>query len=519
MRKFEKIQIIKNVGSSWFSLGVNIVTGLFLSPFILHRLGDTAFGIWVLIFSLTGYYGLFDLGIRSSIVRYVSKYTATDDKEGLARLVNTSLFGYSCIGAISLVVTALLVTYVDHIFRIPPDFYATARWLLIMVGISVALGFPLGIFGGFLEGIQRFDVMNWTNIVFTILRTVLVILFLDRGYGLLTVAFITVLLPLITAIVRGVWAFKLVPVPLGTRYLDRETFRHMLNFGGATFIIMLAGRLKFRTDEMVIGTFVSAAAVTYFNVGARITDYAREVVVSLSQIFMPMSSQSEAQGKMERLRKILVAGNRACAFIVFPVCAVLLILGKSIIQVWMGKKYVVTSYPILVIMIIPMTLMLAQSASGRVLMGVGKHKSWALISLCEGLANLGLSIWLVHPYGIVGDAFGTAIPLTLSMTLYMPRYVCRTVGIRVRDYLREAYVLPALVAAPVVAILLLLRYWFVAQNYRQLGFQLLVAGLVYTAGMAWVYYNNQAFTLRKLVPVERPPKDKPVVASHLTEAS
>src|SRR5262249_22758176 len=134
MRKFEKIQIIKNVGSSWFSLGVNIVTGLFLSPFILHRLGDTAFGIWVLIFSLTGYYGLFDLGIRSSIVRYVSKYTATDDKEGLAKLVNTSLFGYSCIGLISLVATFFLVTYVDHIFRIPPDFFATARWLLIMVG-------------------------------------------------------------------------------------------------------------------------------------------------------------------------------------------------------------------------------------------------------------------------------------------------------------------------------------------------------------------------------------------------
>jgi O-antigen/teichoic acid export membrane protein len=65
-------EIFKNVGSSWFSLGVSILVGVFLSPFILHRLGDTAFGIWVLIFSVTGYYGLFDLGIRSSVIRYVS---------------------------------------------------------------------------------------------------------------------------------------------------------------------------------------------------------------------------------------------------------------------------------------------------------------------------------------------------------------------------------------------------------------------------------------------------------------
>ncbi|PYX34646.1 MAG: hypothetical protein DMG81_19670, partial [Acidobacteria bacterium] len=74
-----KTEIIKNVGSSWFSLGVSVLVGIFLSPFILHRLGDTAFGIWVLIFSVTGYYGLFDLGIRSSVIRYVSTYTATGD--------------------------------------------------------------------------------------------------------------------------------------------------------------------------------------------------------------------------------------------------------------------------------------------------------------------------------------------------------------------------------------------------------------------------------------------------------
>jgi hypothetical protein len=46
----------------------------------------------VLIFSVTGYYGLFDLGIRSSIIRYVSKYTATGDREKLTQFVNTALF-------------------------------------------------------------------------------------------------------------------------------------------------------------------------------------------------------------------------------------------------------------------------------------------------------------------------------------------------------------------------------------------------------------------------------------------
>jgi hypothetical protein len=105
MTKINKRQLLTNVGSSWFSLGFDVLVGLFLSPFLLHWLGDTAFGIWVLIFSITGYYGLFDLGIRSSVVRYVSKFTATDDIEDLAKLINTSLFTYSCIGVLSLLVT------------------------------------------------------------------------------------------------------------------------------------------------------------------------------------------------------------------------------------------------------------------------------------------------------------------------------------------------------------------------------------------------------------------------------
>ena len=498
MHKFEKGQIIKNIGSGWFSLGINVLVGIFLSPFILHRLGDTAFGIWVLIFSVTGYYGLFDLGIRSSIVRFVSKFTATEDHEELAELVNTSVFTYSCIGVVSMLVTLTVCFYVDRLFRIPPELYSTTRWLLLMVGLSVALGFPLGIFGGFLEGLQRFYILNWTNVVSTLLRAVLIVVALNHGYGLLTVAWITISLPVLASIVRGVIALRLCPVPFGRRYVDRATFRQMANYSGVTFIIMVAGRLKFKTDEIVIGTFLSAAAITYFNIGARIVDYAGQVVTTLAQVFVPMASQSEARGDMNRLRKIFVAGNRVCAFVIFPICAVLIILGKSVIEVWVGKKYIATSYPVLVIMIVCSTVWFAQSASGRVLFGMSKHGTWAVVTLIEGVCNLILSIILVRPYGIIGDAFGTAIPLLCSTIFFMPRHMCRQLGIRLGTYLREAYVLPLLVTAPLVLVLLLLQRWFVPHNYRQLALQFLIGGSVYGLGILWAFLSNQALRVGEL---------------------
>lgn len=493
MRKLEKLEIIKNVGSSWFALGVNILVGVFLSPFILHRLGDTAFGLWVLIFSLTGYYGIFDFGIRSSIVRYVSKYTATKDAEEVSGLINTAMFTYSCVGIVSLLLTVAGSLYIDRLFKIPADFHATAAWLLFIVGTSVALGFPLGVFGGMLEGLQKFYIINWTNIAFSsVIRAVLIVLYLSRGYGLLTVALITVGLPIISSLVRAVIALRSLPIKFRWKYVDRNSFRHMANYSGVTFMIIVAARLRLKTDAVVIGTFLSSAAITYFYAGSRLVDYAGELVSSLAQIFVPMSSQSDAAGNMDRLRKIFIVGNRACAFTIFPITLFFIILGKSIIGVWLGQKYVGQAYPVLIILILAHTIMLMQSASGRILFGISSHGKLAVVSLIEGVMNLALSILLVRPFGIMGDAMGTAIPLLGTYVLFMPWHLCSRLKVRMWTYLRQAYQLPLLLCAPLATVLLLLQRWVVPHSYRELIPQLLIGGIVYGLGLAWAYFSNRA---------------------------
>jgi len=498
MSKINKRQIAKNVGSSWFSLGVDVLVGIFLYPTILHHLGDTASGIWVLIFSITGYYGLFDLGIRSSIVRYVSKFTAVDDIEDLAKLVNTSLFSYSCVGLLSLAVTGVLALYVDTLFKIPPGMHSTARLLFLMVGAAIAVGFPLGVVGGFLDGLQKFYINNWTSVAANAVRVVLIVSALHHGRGLLTVAAITVFLPIVTSLARGFLAFRIRPVPFGLHYVDRSTFRMMANYSGVTLMIMIATQLKFKTDTIVIGTMLSAAAITYFNIGSRIVSYTQQVVMALAQNFVPLASESEATGNIDRLRKVFVAGNRLCALTCLPITATLLILGKSVIEVWVGRKYIATSYPVLVILVIPTTLMWAQAASGRVLFGIGKHKTWAFVTLAEGICNLILSIILVRPYGIEGDAMGTAIPLACSMILFMPGHLCRQLGIRVRTYLREAYALPLLLVAPLVVVLLLMQRWFVPHHYWQLAVQLLIGGTVYGLGLVWAVVTKRVLRVGDL---------------------
>jgi O-antigen/teichoic acid export membrane protein len=485
-----KIRVLKNAVSSWAGLAVNVAVGFFLSPFILHRLGDDAFGLWVLVFSLTGYYGLFDFGIRSSLIRYVSKFQATGDRSQLAQLINTTLFTYTCLGIALMVPTVLGSIYVDRLFHVPLAFLKDARILFFMVGSSLALGFPLGVSGGILEGLQSFYVLSWTNIVSTLIRAVLIVIALNRGYGLLTVAFITVVLPLVASAFRAVIAQRLLPVDYGWRYVNRHALKQVASYSSVTFIIIVAGRLRFRTDAVIIGTFLSASAITYFSIGARLLDYATEVVSSLAQVFTPMSSHFHATGDYGQLRKIFLSGNRACALIMFPMCVSLIILGKSVIEAWVGTRYV-SSYTVLMILLIPTTIYNAQSTSNKVLFGMSLHKTLAKVLLLEGIANVVLSIVLIRPLGIVGDAIGTAIPLLCTAIFFMPRHLCRHLEVPLWTFLREVYFFPALFCLPMALVLAVMQHFFYAHRYPQLLLNLLVGVAVYGAGALWFVLTRE----------------------------
>jgi O-antigen/teichoic acid export membrane protein len=485
-----KIEAIKNISSSWLGLGVTIVVGFFLSPFILHKLGDAAFGLWVLIFSVTGYYGLFDLGIRSSIIRYVSKFTATGRREDLGRVINTSLFSYACVAMLLLLLTAAGYAHVDSWFRLSPAFVSTARNLFLIAGSGIALGFPLSVFGGVLEGLQKFYLLNLIQVISTLVRALLIVVALEHGGGLLTITVITVALPLISGVVYAVMVVRMLPLQFGKRFIDWATFRQVANYGSVTFMIIVAARLRFKTDALVIGALLSSTAITFFTIGSRLVDYAEDIVQSLAQIFTPMSSHFDATGEIDQLRKIFVAGNRACAMIIFPIAAALIVLGKSVIEVWVGPQYL-SSYTVMLILLIPTTLYCAQASSNKILFGMSRHRPLAVVLVIEGIANLLLSIALVRPFGIVGDALGTAIPLLCTSLFFLPIHLCRLLKIRLLTFLSRAYLPPLGLCCPLVLVLLLSRHLFYAHTYGRLLVQLVAGGTVYLLGLLWLFLTRE----------------------------
>jgi O-antigen/teichoic acid export membrane protein len=485
-----KLQAVRNVGSSWISLGVTLACGIFLTPFILHRLGDEAYGIWVLVFSTTGLYRIFNLGISSAVIRYVSKYSALRDFDNLARFVNTILFLFCCIGAFLLIVTCASSLYADRIFHITAQYQETFPLLLLLAGSAFSVQFPLGVFGGILEGLQLFWWKNLAQIVSDLLRVVLIVMALNRGLGLFSICFITVILSLGSATFFVFLTYRALPVRFHVLKFDRVVFREVIAYSSVTFLSLVAGLLRFRSDALVIGIFISTAAITPFSIGSKIIDYCSPLVTGLASIFTPMSSYHHSQGDTGRLRQILIRGNRACAMLMIPACLALVFLGKSVIEVWVGMKYV-SSYWILLALVVPYTIELSQSASPKILYGISKHWTLGKVRVLEGVTNLGLSIFLLHYYGILGVALGTAIPLTVTSILFLPQHLCRMLDVPLRTFVKEVFLTPLFLCLPMAIVLYFFQRAAPAHTFLQLLRVGIVGGLAYAASGGWFFFFKE----------------------------
>jgi O-antigen/teichoic acid export membrane protein len=478
-----RVQAAKNVSATWMGLLVHVAVGFFLSPLILHKLGDNAFSLWVLVFSVTGYYGVLDLGIRSSIVRYVARFAATGDEFGLAKFLSTSVAFYIVVSLVVLALTGIGFFRLQSIFKIPPALLESSRVLFVLAGAGVALSFPLGVFAAVLEGLQKFSWLHLSQVGVTLLRALLIALALRRGEGLVAIGVITIAMTLVGYLIIMWLAFRVFPLRFSSSCVDSKSFWQMLSYGAFVFMILVAEKLRFQTGPILVGAMISSSAVAYFAIGSKLVEYSTSVVRSMAVVFTPMSSHLHATGDVVGLRQTLVLGNRACALVTFPLCTILVILGRSIIEVWVGANYL-SCYLILVILAVPRTLYLAQSTSTKMLLGMGRHRTLATVLLLEGGINIVLSVLLSRHFGIAGVALGTAIPLTVTSVLFLPRHVCRELDIPLRTFVTQAYLLPLILCLPLVAALLFMREEFPAHHYGSLVMQVACGGLIYFGGFA-----------------------------------
>src|ERR1700733_5051547 len=169
MGKMSRARILMGgIAVNWMAFAISVIVSFFLSPFVVHHLGNVAYGVWVLANSSIAYMALLDLGMRGAVTHFVAKHQALREDLESSRAVSVALAFRALISLAVVFTSLILAVFASKIFRIPSDMWTAAQWAIVITGFNLSFNLIVGVFAGVLTGLQRFELTSGIAITQTI---------------------------------------------------------------------------------------------------------------------------------------------------------------------------------------------------------------------------------------------------------------------------------------------------------------------------------------------------------------
>lgn len=430
-----------------------ILSGLIVTPIVLHAIGDESFGIWAFIGAVTIYLSVLDLGVGPSIVRFAAEARGRRLPEHTNAIASTGLALYAVIGLATLPLGALLAWLVPVLVETPDELIRPARVATFLIVLSIVARFPLGLFNNLLVAQQRFDVQNLANFVSTVLYAVLVAIFIPTGGGLVLLAALTLATTLLRLSLPLAWLRRELPdLRLSRRFVTRGGLRELTSFSWSNFLVHLANKVVFSADVVVVGIVLGAEAAALYAIPAKLFSLAFGLGSVGTNLLYPALAEQEGAGARERQQRLLLAGLRGGTAAALVLALPLLVLPDRLIEGWIGEGYG-ESAPVLALLALVVLVHEPLYLFTQYLIARGRQRQIARTLIAAVGANVVLSVFLAGAVGIWGVALST-LATDIALLLYVvPVLAAPAAGLRPSAFARAA-LRPVLPAAAVAALVL-----------------------------------------------------------------
>ena len=473
--------IFRNVATRYLSVAAELAVGLLTLPFNLHHLGTEAYGLWMLTAGVTIHFSILDLGYGGAMVKFIAQYRAHKDSRALNEIASTLFYLFACFGVIAYLVVVGLAFNLDHVFNITAAQAETGKWILLIIGVNVAINFPFSVYGGVSSGFQRYDINNMVAIASNLTVAAVNVTVILLGYGLVAMIAATSFVRFVTYFIYRYNAYKVFPgLRIRPSSFRKDRLREVTGFSIYSSIIDWANKLNYELDEIVIGVFLGPVPVAVWAVAERIISGTQRLTNQGNAVLFPVVVDSEATQRIGRLQKIMLEGTRLSLATVLPIALVLVVLADPLIRAWIRKPEVMGAVPVIQILAFAVALRVGNATSTTLLKGAGHIRNVAFVNIGTGIANLIFSALLIGPLGLPGVAIGTLIPVAFSSVFILFPMACRRVELGVLHTFRRA-VWPSLWPALIVGGILFLSSRFTPGGPWFVVAEAAAAGLLYVA--------------------------------------
>jgi O-antigen/teichoic acid export membrane protein len=476
--------MLRNIGSNWFLMAVTGLATFFLMPFNLAQIGNTQYGIWLVISALTAYLSLLHLGVPMASVRHMTQAIAAHDTRRLNHVVASCAVLYLCLGVVVALLGLPLLAFFERDYAMPADIKDAARLAFELSLLQTGLGFIAFMPYAILSAYQAFVPKNALMAAAILVRIVINVVLVMLAPNLVTLGIVILAVTVFEMVVS--WGYVLKTYPeIRPRLSDVNlgTLREIMGFSAYVFLMALGSQLAFQTSALVIGHEMTASDVVNFAIPNSLMLILMQFVTGISSVIMPLATSLQTKGDKTELREILYKWTKIALALSWCAGLFLLVFGPAFLEFWIKSAYTPEAGNVLrILMAAYLVYLPIRGVAVPMLMGLGQAKWPTIATLAAGVLNIVLSVLWVGPYGVEGVAWAVFVPNLLcgAAMIYL---VCRALGISIRTYLRTTLPL-AMIGG--FAGLVLLGWWEFL--WHPTGFfGLAIAGVltVLVSGVLW----------------------------------
>ena len=370
-----------------------------------------------------------------------------------------------------------------HIFDVPPELEPIARTAILIVGINLALTFPITVFDGVLWGFERFDLLNMVDIPTALVRTGLTFWLVHSPADIAALAWLTLLTTAGNELAKLGLSFWIEPrlrVSIGRFTLSH--LKELYGYGFWQFLLQIARQTGMQVGPLIIGWVVTVAAVTPFSIASRLLQYAGGFMVAATGAMTPLATALHARRDRIAERQMFLDGGKWCTAFALLAVSGMLLLGRPFLRLWVGEDIARDAMPALVILVCGEALAMSQWLTFSMILGKARHRALAIASVAEGaVGGIGGALAAMH-WGMVGLCVAFAVAALGCRGVFQVIYGARLMGVDLKQYTVHAIVAPAAAALAPAALLAAMVWFRPPTSWVQLA--------IYGASYATIYAAN-----------------------------
>lgn len=481
--------ITKGAVISYISIFLNIIISLVYTPWMIHQIGVSDYGLYSLVGTFIGYFML-DFGLAGTITRFVAKYRAEGDEVRIGNMLGLTAKLYLVLDSIIFAVVFILYFFLTDIFGggLTPEEIEKLKVLYCIAGIFSVLSFMFKPVSGAMMAYEYFVENKVLDLLVRVGTVIFIIIMLLLGGNVYHLVFITGFVGFSAALLRYSIFIKKSKLKINWGYFQKAELIGLFSFSVWVLVGQLSQMFRLSLIPTILGIFNNTTEISIFSVGRNLEGMVYTISAALNGLFLPMVSRMVKSSDRKGIMDLMIRVGRIQLYIILLIFSVFCILGKSFIHLWVGDTFK-SSYYVFIALVFVNIISLTLHIGMDVVLAENKIKHTALRVVISSIIGLVLSIILSPKYGAIGCAAATGFALVLTQILNIDFYN-KNLGLDMRVFFKNCHmkIVPLIVGYSVVSYFIC--RCFVVNSWLML-FVLIGGYVVGYLAITWFFLANQ----------------------------